>query len=100
MPWMYILQCADGSYYVGSTTSLEKRIHQHQQGIGALYTSKRLPVILVYCEEYPTIAQAYSREKQVQGWCRKKREALIQGKFEKLPALSKKNRKMNKKRKR
>ncbi len=90
MPWMYILECPDGTYYVGSTTSLESRIYQHQQGHGAVYTSRRLPVELVYCEEFPTISKAYAREKQVQGWSRKKREALIMGEYHKLPELSKK----------
>jgi putative endonuclease len=49
---MYILECADGSYYVGSTRDLERRISEHQRGSGAKYTSNRLPVKLVYGEEY------------------------------------------------
>jgi putative endonuclease len=91
MPWMYILECSDGSYYVGSTKDLEHRLWQHQQGIGAKYTSRRLPVKLVYAEEYERVAEAYAREKQVQNWSRAKREALIQGKQELLPALAKKD---------
>jgi len=90
MAWMYILECADGSYYVGSTRNLEQRIFQHQQRLGAKYTSNRLPVTLVYGEEYDRIADAYAREKQVQGWRRAKREALINGDLELLPALAKK----------
>ena len=90
MAWMYILECADGSYYVGSTRNLEQRIFQHQQGLGAKYASNRLPVKLVYGEEYDRVADAYAREKQVQGWRREKRVALINGDPELLPALAKK----------
>ena len=90
MAWMYILECADGSYYVGSTKNLERRVAEHQQGLGAKYTSNRLPVKLVYGEEYERVVDAYAREKQVQGWRRAKREALINGDPELLPALAKK----------
>ena len=90
MAWMYILECADGSYYVGSTKNLERRISEHQQGLDAKYTSRRLPVKLVYGEEYDRVADAYAREKQVQGWRRAKREALINGDLELLPTLAKK----------
>lgn len=86
---MYILECSDGSYYVGSTIHIEKRIAQHQNGEGANHTKKRLPVKLVYFEEYDRIDVAFYREKQIQGWSRKKKEALIKNEFEKLPGLSK-----------
>ncbi|SFI82957.1 GIY-YIG nuclease family protein [Nitrosomonas sp. Nm34] len=79
MPYMYILKCADGSYYTGSTWNLEKRLAEHQSGLGAKHTIKRLPVKLVYCEECERIEDAFRREKQVQGWSRKKKEALIMG---------------------
>ncbi len=87
---MYILLCSDGSYYTGSTKYLEMRVAQHQSGEGANHTAKHLPVELVYAEEYPRIDWAYKREKQVQGWSRKKKEALIEGKKEALPELAKK----------
>ena len=87
---MYILECADGSYYVGSTKNLERRISEHQQGLGAKYTSNRLPVNLVYGEEYDRMADAYAREKQVQGWRSAKREVLINGDPDLQPALAKK----------
>ena len=90
MAWMYILKCADGSYYVGSTTNLELRVSQHQSGNGSRYTSGRLPVELVYGEEYDRIVDAYSREKQIQNWGRAKRAALINGDTEMLPPLAKK----------
>jgi putative endonuclease len=77
MAHMYILECADGSYYTGSTIDLEKRLWQHQNGLGANHTAKRLPVTLVYCEFFEYVADAFYREKQVQGWTRRKKEALI-----------------------
>ena len=75
--WMYILECSDGTYYTGSTNNLDFRLAQHQNGEGAKHTQKRLPVKLVYCEEFETVDQAFYREKQIQGWSRKKKEALI-----------------------
>ncbi|MFA7688337.1 MAG: GIY-YIG nuclease family protein [Moheibacter sp.] len=86
--YMYILICNDGSYYTGSTNNLEFRLQQHQNGEGANHTKKRLPVKLIYYEEYPRIDLAFYREKQVQGWSRKKKEALINGTPELLPELA------------
>ncbi|WML91045.1 GIY-YIG nuclease family protein [Thiothrix lacustris] len=77
MPYMYILKCVDDSYYTGSTWNMEKRLAEHQSGMGARHTAKRLPVELVYCEFYDRVDEAFYREKQVQGWSRKKKEALI-----------------------
>ena len=91
MAWMYILECADGSYYVGSTRDLERRIREHNEGIGAAYAARRRPVKVVYAAEFPDIAQAYEQEKQVQGWGRAKREALIRGDYDALPELARKN---------
>ena len=88
MAWVYILECSDGSYYVGSTTHLELRLWQHQQGLGAEYTRHRLPVRLVFSQECEHIAEAFHLEKRYQGWSRKKREALISGDYEALPGLS------------
>ncbi len=88
---MYILECADGSYYVGSTNNLERRIWEHNEGIGAKYTARRRPVKLVYAAEFASIAEVYEREKQVQGWGRAKREALIRGDYAALPALARKD---------
>jgi putative endonuclease len=85
---MYILECSDGSYYTGSTIDLEIRIKQYQNGQGANHTKKRLPVKLVYYEEYQRIDQAFNREKQVQGWGRKKKEALINGDLKELNPLA------------
>jgi putative endonuclease len=86
---MYILSCSDGSFYTGSTKYLDKRIKEHQAGEGANHTSKRLPVELIYYEEYSRIDFAFNREKQVQGWSRKKKIALIEGHLDDLPELAK-----------
>ena len=86
--YMYILLCADSSYYTGSTIDLERRLEQHQNGEGANHTKKHLPVSLLYYEEYPRIDEAFYREKQVQGWSRKKKEALIEGNSNLLPELA------------
>ena len=86
---MYILRCSDGSYYTGSTRDLESRLYEHQNGLGAVFTKKRLPIKLVYCEEFERIDDAFYREKQVQGWSRAKKDALIQGQYDLLPKLAK-----------
>jgi putative endonuclease len=86
--WMYILECSDGSYYTGSTNNLDLRIQQHSIGNGANHTKKRLPVKLLYAEEYDTVQEAFYREKQVQGWSRKKKEALMNGDDEQLKIYS------------
>ena len=86
--YMYILQCCDDSYYTGSTNNLELRLAQHQAGEGANHTKKRLPVRLIYFEEYARVDEAFYREKQVQGWSRKKKEALINGMSDELHQLA------------
>ena len=91
MPFAYILKCADGSYYVGSTRDLEFRLWQHQTGDGATYTRRRRPVVLVWSAEYDDIAEAFHWEKKIQNWSRAKREALIRGDYEALPGLAKKD---------
>jgi predicted GIY-YIG superfamily endonuclease len=75
--YMYVLLCSDDSYYTGSTNDLDKRLAQHQAGFGANYTKKHLPVKLIYYEEFQRIDDAFHREKQVQGWSRAKKKALI-----------------------
>ena len=88
---MYILRCSDDSYYVGSTRNLDARMQQHASGQGSSYTSRRMPLELVYAQEFATVAEAYAAEKQVQGWSRAKREALIRGERHLLPELSRKD---------
>ena len=86
--YTYILECSNGAYYVGSTIDLERRLQEHQAGEGANYTRKHLPVKLVYWEEYQNIDEAFRRERQLHGWSRAKKEALIKGDIEKLKSLS------------
>ena len=86
--FVYILECADGSFYTGSTIDIEVRIKQHQDGSGANHTKKRLPVKMVYLEEYTSVSDAFYREKQIQGWSREKKLALIENKKDLLPSLS------------
>ncbi len=74
---MYILRCSDGSYYTGSTKDILKRLSEHQQGLGAKHTKKYGPVELVYVEKFSRIDLAFYREKQIQGWTTRKKEALI-----------------------
>ena len=87
---MYILKCKDKTFYTGSTQDLDRRLVQHQIGEGANYTKVRLPIELVYFEEYVHIDEAFYREKQIQGWSRKKKVALIEGNYNDLPKLAKK----------
>ena len=89
--YAYMLRCADGSLYVGSTRDIYTRLFQHQIGEGAAYTRDRLPVELVWYEEYDKVSHAFAREKQVQKWGRAKRLALIEGDYDGLPALAKKD---------
>ena len=89
MAYTYILKCANGEYYVGSTTDLNRRLREHQAGLGGKFTSSHLPVNLVYKEEYVSILQAFRRERQLHGWTRAKKEALIKGDYDLLKNLSK-----------
>jgi putative endonuclease len=90
MAWVYILECADGSLYVGSTTNLGRRVEQHQTGQGSAYTRRpgRLPVSLRWAQRFDRVDAAFHFEKQLQGWGRAKRLALIEGRLEDLPALA------------
>ncbi len=88
--YLYILECADGSLYVGSARNVEQRVEQHASGHGARYTSTRLPVRLVYYLECESISDAYALEKRVQKWSRAKRLALVNGNLDDLPRLARK----------
>ena len=88
MATVYILLCANGQYYVGSTENLERRLKEHQNGTGCGFTKAHLPVKLVYKEEYTTIEETYQRERQLHGWSRKKKEALISGDVDALQSAS------------
>ena len=86
--YMYILLCSNGQYYTGSTKDLERRLAQHLSGEGANFTKKNIAIELVYFEEFQRIDEAFYREKQVQGWSQKKKEALIKGEINKLHQLA------------
>ena len=101
MTTVYILQCANGQYYVGSTNNLIRRIGEHQLADdgstgspqvyrGAKFTKAHQPVMLVYTEEYEDDHKARMREQQLHGWSRAKKEALIRGDIEELKRLAKK----------
>jgi putative endonuclease len=81
--WLYILRCADGSYYVGTTRkALEERLGEHNAGLYDGYTARRRPVTLVFAQHFDTITDAIAAERQVKGWSRAKKEALIAGNWE------------------
>ena len=86
-----ILHCADGSYYVGHTDDVDGRVAQHETGAGAGYTATRLPVRLVWFEEFPTREEAKSAEAQIKNWSRKKKTALIDGKIDELKQAARKD---------
>jgi putative endonuclease len=86
--WLYILRCADGSYYTGSTNNLAYRLAQHSLGEASVYTRRRLPVELVYIQRFSSEHEAFLRERQVKGWSRAKKEALIRDDGEALIELS------------
>ncbi|TAK90649.1 MAG: GIY-YIG nuclease family protein [Burkholderiaceae bacterium] len=88
--WVYILQCADGSYYTGHTDNLEYRIGCHQAGEVPGYTAQRRPVVLKYAQECATRIEALQAERQVKGWSRAKKEAVIVRDFERMSVLAKK----------
>ena len=86
--WLYMLECSDGSYYVGHTDNLELRIAEHEQGIKCGYTAARRPVKVVFTQEFVTREEALGLERQIKGWSRKKKEALINGDWEEISRLA------------
>jgi putative endonuclease len=86
---VYILRCSDGSYYTGLTKQeIEARVWEHNAGVYDGYTKKRRPVELVFTETYDRIIDAIARERQIKGWSRAKKEALIRYDYEALPELA------------
>ena len=88
--WVYILECADGSYYTGNTVNLEWRLYQHQIGEGGSWTKGRRPVRLIFCKWMPSKEDAYMAEQQIKGWSRAKKKALINGDWDLIRYLAKK----------
>ena len=88
---VYILKCADDSYYTGVTSNLQKRLYQHKSGFyKGGYTYRRRPVDLVFYTEFTSISMAIESEKQIKKWSRAKKEALINGNYDALKDLAKK----------
>ena len=88
--YMYILKCSDGSYYVGHTDNIEKRIAEHTSSSFPCYTQTRLPVELVYMQEFSSRDEAFNAEHQIKKWNRKKKEPLIEHNWNSLKLLAKK----------
>ena len=87
----YMLHCSDGSYYVGQTDDLARRLAEHEAGATSGYTAARRPVRLVWCEEFPTREEAKAAEAQIKKWSRRKKEALLSGRREELSAAARKD---------
>ncbi|MHA3839630.1 GIY-YIG nuclease family protein [Sphingomonas aestuarii] len=86
--WTYILECSDGTYYVGHTDHLDKRMADHSNGVASAYTSKRRPLNLLWSTEFQMRDEAFFLERKLKGWSRPKKEALMRGEFHPLPELS------------
>ncbi|WP_106640758.1 GIY-YIG nuclease family protein [Allosphingosinicella vermicomposti] len=86
--WAYMLRCADGHYYVGSTDELERRVAQHQSGEVMGYTYKRRPVQRVWSETFFTRIEAKEAERRIKGWSRAKKDALISGDWDRVSRLA------------
>ena len=87
--WVYILRCSDNSYYTGQTDNLEKRIGEHRAGLCGGYTAGRLPVQLVFSQACATRIEALAAERQIKGWSRKKKEAMMRGDWAEVSRLAK-----------
>ena len=98
--WVYILECSDGSYYTGCTTNISKRILQHQLGTCDSYTARRRPVTLLWSQEFNDIRYAIFAERQIKGWSREKKEALMNLEFELLHELAQSKEMMERRRRR
>ena len=85
---VYMLRCSDGSYYVGHTNDLEHRLAAHERGAIEGYTLSRRPVELVFSDQFSTRLEAFHRERQIRGWSRARKEALIKGDWDGLVGLS------------
>jgi tRNA/rRNA methyltransferase/putative endonuclease len=86
--YAYILRCADGSFYTGHTEDLEGRMADHQVGRCGGYTRDRRPLSLAWCQDFPTRYEALAAERQIKGWSRAKKQALIDGDWARLSRLA------------
>jgi predicted GIY-YIG superfamily endonuclease/proteasome lid subunit RPN8/RPN11 len=88
--WAYMLHCRGGALYTGHTDDLERRIGEHQSGLVKGFTRDKLPVELVWSQDFPTRYEALAAERQIKGWSRAKKLALIRGDWERISALARK----------
>jgi putative endonuclease len=86
--WVYILRCADASYYTGHTDNLEQRLTQHQMGEADGYTTTRRPIELIFTQQFATREEALDAERQIKGWSRKKKEAMMREDWEQVGKLA------------
>ena len=92
--WVYIVECKDGKYYTGITGNLQQRIAQHNSGyFPTCFTFNRRPVTLRYFQHFTEVKNAIAWEKQLKGWSRKKKEALINGDFREIQRLARSGKK-------
>jgi predicted GIY-YIG superfamily endonuclease len=88
--YVYILKCNDNSYYIGHTDNIEQRISEHSFNQFKCYTSSRLPVKVVFIQNFATRDEAFNAERKIKGWSRKKKEAFMQDNWQKLSLFAKK----------
>jgi putative endonuclease len=86
--WAYILHCRGGVFYTGHTDNLPRRIAEHESGMIAGFTADKLPVVLVWSQEFSTRFEALEAERRIKGWIRAKKMALIRGDWDKIAALA------------
>jgi len=91
--WLYILKCSDGSFYTGTTRAdLEQRVAEHQAGEFDGYTATRRPLVLVFSEHFDRLIDAIAAERQIKGWSRAKKQALIAGDYQALQRAARRRR--------
>jgi len=86
--FLYILRCSDNSLYIGHTNDLDRRFGEHGEGSGSVHTAEKVAVEVVWGEEYETREEAFWRERQIKGWTRRKKEALIAGDWDRVKFLA------------
>jgi putative endonuclease len=93
--FVYILLCSDGSYYTGITRrEVDERVSEHAQGLDpTCYTFSRRPLSIVFSASFERLDEAISLERQIKGWSRAKKQALIRGDYDALPGLAARRRK-------
>jgi predicted GIY-YIG superfamily endonuclease len=87
--FLYILRCSDNSLYIGHTNDLDRRFGEHGEGSGSVHTAEKVAVEVVWGEEFQTREEAYLRERQIKGWTRRKKEALVAGDWDRMKFLAK-----------